>query len=345
MESSKQRVLFFLPDKALFDATEHYCSLIAAAFERDINYDLKIVKNLTELTEEDFLITIRLHDIYQSRIKPKKLIHWFQGIAPEERVLGANYTLRSRITSLRTCYYERKALKKADLCLFVSDKMRDHYESKYFLSLTKKSIVIPCYNLRFIPETVEITSRYEKPSFVYAGSIHKWQCIEEMLLVFRSIQQRIPSANLTILTKDSAAVQNLVDKNIVQNVSINYVHLSELQKELSKYKYGFLLRKNIAVNNVATPTKMNSYLAAGLIPIYTSFVNSFEKNIDLEHYSLKFDEIDAEKMAEKITLFDKQRIELEEIKTIYVELFKNYYNDELYIEKIEEQIKRLTYGK
>ena len=42
------------------------------------------------------------------------------------------------------------------------------------------------------------------------------------------------------------------------DVSIYSVPLSDLNNTLKQFKYGFIVRDDIAVNNVATPTKMNS---------------------------------------------------------------------------------------
>lgn len=39
--------------------------------------------------------------------------------------------------------------------------------------------------------------------------------------------------------------------------------VSQLNEEHAKYKFGFLLRMDDVVNNVATPTKYNSYLTLG----------------------------------------------------------------------------------
>ena len=33
-------------------------------------------------------------------------------------------------------------------------------------------------------------------TFVYAGSLHKWQCIDETLTFFKSIQHHFPEAKL-----------------------------------------------------------------------------------------------------------------------------------------------------
>lgn len=335
----KQNVVFYLPEGALFDATEHYCQLIKWAFEKFKCCELTVVQNLKNLQTDDILITIRLFDAFHSDVIPKKHIHWFQGVAPEEKVLLSNYTLRSRLSSLKTAFYERKVLRKADLCFFVSERMMKHYESKYFMKLEKKALIMPCYNLKLSPEMFLDMERYNKPTFVYAGSAAAWQCLDETLLVFKEIQQCISKAKLVILTKDCGSVNQLLEKYDVQNVTVGYVELTDLHRELSKYKYAFLLRKDCTVNNVATPTKMNSYLAAGLIPIYTSVIDSFERNITLAEYELKFKNLQPSEVASKIIHFEASVPNWNRLLSIYESIFENYYNDENYIEMIREKIK------
>ena len=38
-----------------------------------------------------------------------------------------------------------------------------------------------------------------------------------------------------------------------------------------------ITRKDIAINKVATPTKMSSYLANGIIPIFSDIIGDFNK--------------------------------------------------------------------
>lgn len=114
--------------------------------------------------------------------------------------------------------------------------------------------------------------KYNNLSFVYAGALYDWQCIEETVLVFKMINEIDPSARLTLLTAKKQKAEELIKKFALVNIKISFVKLENLQNELVKYKYGFLLRKNDPINNVATPTKMNSYLAAGIIPINTNVI-------------------------------------------------------------------------
>src|SRR5690606_4048397 len=112
------------------------------------------------------------------------------------------------------------------------------------LRLDKKAVIMPCYNLQLDEQVFFKGDRYNKASFVYAGSTAQWQCLDETLLIFKAIQERIVDAELVVLTKDYNTVDELIKKYRISNVTINYVDLSELQNELSKYKYAFLIRED-----------------------------------------------------------------------------------------------------
>ena len=117
---------------------------------------------------------------------------------------------------------------------------------------------------------------------MYAGSLSAWQNIDETLKIFKQIENIIPEATLTLLTEEKIKAQALIKQYDIQNAMVRYVSLNNLNEELLKHKYGFLLRKDIKVNNVSTPTKMNSYLSSGVIPIYSDAIKDFSKHINLK---------------------------------------------------------------
>ncbi|HCH8014075.1 TPA: hypothetical protein NJW72_003719, partial [Acinetobacter baumannii] len=114
----------------------------------------------------------------------------------------------------------------------------------------------------------------------YAGSLATWQCVDKTLELYSLIERVLPNASLTLLTKEKELAETMINNYKIKNYSIKYVSLENLDTELLKYKYGFLIRENHIVNNVATPTKMNSYLANGIIPIYSSFIDDFKVNFN-----------------------------------------------------------------
>lgn len=60
---------------------------------------------------------------------------------------------------------------------------------------------------------------------------------------------------------------------------------------LRDVKFGFVLRDDIAVNNVATPTKLSSYLSAGVIPIYSSALKDFYEKTKFMHCFVLVDDM------------------------------------------------------
>jgi len=116
--------------------------------------------------------------------------------------------------------------------------------------------------------------------------------------------------------------------------------LELLQSELSHYKYGFLLRKDHVVNRVSTPTKMNSYLSAGIIPIYTSAVEAFEENIDLGDFELKFNNLNIEEIVSNLILMENKFIDANSVLIEYNRVFESFYNDDFYINEISNQFQK-----
>lgn len=48
-----------------------------------------------------------------------------------------------------------------------------------------------------------------------------------------------------------------------------------MSEALADVKFGFVLRNDVPVNRVATPTKLSSYLSAGVIPVFSKYLKDF----------------------------------------------------------------------
>lgn len=121
----------------------------------------------------------------------------------------------------------------------------------------------------------------------------------------------------------------------IQNYSIDYVNRTQLNEELKKYKYGFLLRKDHIVNNVATPTKFNSYLAAGVIPICTDTIHAFRNPTMNIQYCIRLPQADqTERNAAIIEAFERESIDPTQIRADYQHIFDSYYSASGYVNAI-----------
>ncbi|MEC4116370.1 hypothetical protein VSP20_05240 [Myroides phaeus] len=339
----KKLVKFFIPDEALNDATVYYCNLIEEAFVQN-SFKVIWVKDKTTLEDGDIVFIIRPLELGSSFKKKIKIVSWFQGVGPEEYILLHNNSFKAKLGFVYLSFFECKMLKKAKICIFVSEAMRSFYENKYKINLKEKSVIIPCYNKKL---DLSINSdRYCNLSFVYAGGLFAWQCIEKTLSVYKEVHKIDNNATLTLLTGQTEAAEDLVRKFDLKNVDVKYVKLDKLQEELSKYKYGFLLREDIVVNNVATPTKMNSYLASGLIPLYSPVVDSFNKHLRLGSFDLQLDVNKSSLvLAQKIIDFQKKEINSSLLLATYKDIFNNYYNDSKYIKMFSDKSKYMFNNK
>lgn len=329
-----------MPKGALFEATAYYCDLIKNAVKKIEGVsEVLYIESIDEIDSQDIVVTIRINDPFIVSRKCKKVIHWFQGIAPEERIMMGKGSLFSRMAAIKYYIMEFILLRKPFLFFFVSQAMKEHYANKYKQNLNERSIIMPCYNIPLNIQSFMVEGKYNTPSFVYAGGILNWQCVKESLELYNAFKKYCVNATFTILTKDSEKANALIEEVGANDVFVKFVPLELLQEELSKYKYGFILRREHIVNKVSTPTKMNSYLSAGVIPIFTTAVADFDRNIDLGDFELKFDSFSLDSMLTRLLEFEEKSINSNLVFQAFKKVFQLYYNDLKYVELICGKLK------
>ena len=251
---------FYLQDGDLNEATSYYIDIISRALLQQ-GEQVEKVFSLKLISPTDKVITIQSKAFFRVWLKnPKQyIINWYQGIVPEEAMCMFEDSLFKYARKYLWRFLEYFSLCKAKGNIFVSEAMWRHYQHIYGYDKSNYCIM-PCFNQEL--DLRQFTAeKYATPSFVYAGSLSRWQCIDRTLLLFKDIHALFPQATLTLLTKEKEKAISLCHKYGVK-AEIKFVASSELQQVLGAYKYGFIVRDDIAVNNVATPTKMNSYMAA-----------------------------------------------------------------------------------
>lgn len=332
------KINFYLPEKSLNDATIYYTELIKKAFNEN-NFEIKSFSNTNfKYNNSDFFFTIRVRDFINlyKKTRSKKIIMWFQGISPEEYLMINNYSFKSKFIYYIFSILERITLKISYFNFFVSNKMKEHYSEKYNQKIDNDCI-IPCYNKHLNKEYFKSEIKKEL-SFVYAGSLYSWQCFEKTVQLYKEIERKDSKASLTILTKEIDEAKVILKKYKVKNYNVLYVSLDALDAELSKYQYGFLIRDNHPINNVSTPTKMNSYLAVGLIPIYTDVIYSFNENLNLLNFEIKFTfKQNIVDVANKI-IENSKHINYNDFYDICAKNFLEYYDDSFNILKIKNNL-------
>ncbi len=345
-ERTDMKVYFYIPDKAINEATIYYTKIVEKAF---FNQNVEVIRvnhlNFSFDKKTDYIFVIRVIDFLKVKLshRTKNIIIWFQGILAEEYEMLHQNNLKSKIVFRVFSLCEKYVLKHAFYSFFVSNAMTRFFEKKHDIKINPNHIVMPCYN-KLLNKDLFFKPKKEL-SFVYAGTLFAWQCFEETVKLYKEIECTNAQAKFYVYTKEKEAALDLLQKYEVQNYEILYVTLDDLDQALSQYKYGFLLREDDKINNVSTPTKMNSYLSVGLIPIYTNVICDFEEHIDLQQYTFKFN-FNASKVEIANKIAAQPTVDYNDYFAIVEKNFEHYYDDEYNCTIIEERlIKKSMHGK
>lgn len=197
------------------------------------------------------------------------IILWNQGEGAAESFMKHHSYIRKCILELINAY----ALHKVTGIVYVSESMKAYYENKY--RLHTKSIVVPC-----LSEFADSNNSVEKipNSFVYIGGLSVWQCFDEILKIYAKI--RTAESIFHIITLDTITARKKVLQVIGDDMNIEIYGIknrAQIPDILSRFQYGFLIRKQDVVNMVAAPIKFLEYLSCGVNVIMTDAVPSYAK--------------------------------------------------------------------
>lgn len=328
---------FYLQSGDLNEATSYYVEIIKKALALN-GERVEYASSLKQINFSDIVITIQAKAFFRVWLRnPKQdIMIWFQGVVPEEAMHQFEKSSSKYVRKYFWECLERLALRYAKQVFFVSKTMLEHYRKKYGY-MRDNYFVMPCFN-QILDLSCFTAEKYESLSFVYAGSLSRWQCIDETLLLYKHIKKIFPQATLILLTKEQESARKICEKYDV-SADIEFIPKNELQNKLRDYKYGFIVRDDIIVNNVATPTKMNSYMAAGIIPVYSDVIGDFKSIFSDLTYTVPFHSI--QECLDKIIDIERKGVCLNKIKNEYMNVFSDYYSTDKYIELLRKKFQMI----
>jgi glycosyltransferase involved in cell wall biosynthesis len=257
----------------------------------------ELTSALLDIVRDNYIDVIHAEALYCARLLPpvKKAapslrfsIDW-HGALPEESKMGGAH--ENRIKALEMI--EREMLVKADLNIFVSNAMANHYKFKYELP-TIDNVIVPCCvtDNRFIDyDDIELNSNSGVSiTFAYVGTMTDWQCGQEMIRLFSLLYKRDSRCRFLMLipTSDHIKVNKYIADYELPNEAyvLKSVTHDEVAMNLATADVAVFLRKNDVVNTVSSPTKFGEYMAAGLPVLMTDNIGDFsaivrEKNVGL----------------------------------------------------------------
>lgn len=317
----------------LRNVTAFYYGIIIAALRKKNVEVIELGKfsfgELRTIAKSDYFLATDLMTFLRLYLCGRRnFIYWFQGITPEESFMMSG----SKWKRWKYSFLEKQALKTVQYKIGVSEYLFQHYEHKYGLKFNKKELfIMPCFNSDFNEHSFTTPEKYEKNIFCYAGGMQAWQGFELIAWIFKEVEGKYPNAFLKVLSKDIPEAERVLSKYGIKNYSVGFVAQEEMDDALAECKFGFIVREDNIVNNVATPTKLGTYIGNGLIPIFTPAIKTFA---DLSHQYNFLCCVDMDKPLLAIEPYIKMDINRGEIQKEYKRLFEDYYNKDLYIKEL-----------
>ncbi|WP_180090106.1 glycosyltransferase [Acinetobacter sp. YH12219] len=217
------------------------------------------------------------------------IIFWVQGSSPHESYLKH----KSYIKYMIIWILEYVALFLSNSHIYVSPYMKTFYQKKPFLN-KKKNIVIPCFSDLKINKSV----KRDQNNYCYIGGMSKWQNFDIIIKMMNIIVENNNEAKFSVATNDLAVchaqLKELATAKLLKVTSV--VSLSskqEIENFLSAASFGFLIRDDIVVNNVASPIKLAEYLSCGVNVISTKGITSYKNLIEQAGYIVNDKNLDS----------------------------------------------------
>lgn len=252
------------------------------------------------------------------KLFPKvKTIFESRGATIEERkfVHGKNLSIKARIKERLNYLSEKLLIKRSDGIICVSHALKDYYITKFRIGGEKiKYLVIPgaaSANLFYFDNNLKDITRRELnygPKdlvIVYSGAlIQKWEIPDDVFSFVKNLKARNENIVFLIITPDvEFAKKYSVNYKMDYYTTIINSPFAEVNRFLNASDIALLLREDIPMNNVASPTKFAEYLMSGLPTIISKGVYDFAETI----YTTNFG----------IVIEDYQHIEDQEFNMIY----------------------------
>lgn len=303
-----------------------YLDIIREALMQ-IDYECEYIKTLDGIPKSELIVFPMGKDAFRYYWKGyRNVILWQQGVTGAESYMRNHSSLRRTILNFMDCF----AMRKAKMIFYVSETMKKYYEALAHTSFSEKAYIMPCFNEFFDPAVFE-KKDYSRKIFTYVGSLDLWQCFDETVELFAEIERRIPEAFLKVLTFHTEKARQILESKGIKNYSVNCVPQEQVRAELEEAVFGFILRHDIDVNRVATPTKISSYLSAGVLPIYSSCLEDFHFRANGKTFAFA---MDPGENAEKLTEYVSREIDPAVIRPEIEELFRTYYCAEKHTQDI-----------
>ena len=224
------------------------------------------------------------------KLLPKvKTIFESRGATIEERAFVHNdfKSLKRNIKEYVNLRSEEKLISGSHGVICVSDALKKYYVSKFKMDTSKTDfLVIPgaasrdlFYYEKSLREEYRSLLGYsdEDVVLVYSGALNqKWEIPDVVFNFLKSLAEFRTDFKFLMITPDLELVNEYSKKyGISQDLVAIQSSFDEVNKYLNAADVALLLREDIVMNNVASPTKFAEYLMAGLPTVLSHGIHDF----------------------------------------------------------------------
>ncbi len=254
----------------------------------------KILKNIVKCNQIDIihsrsLLPAILAGLIKAFNRNIKVVFDIRGLVIEEEIL------KGSISKISAKYYflilgEKFALKKADVFVCVSSKMKKYFQN--YKKIDKKIFVIP--NRAIIKDQFFNLNKKNNGVIraIYSGSMAIWQKPEYLNRLQEVIIINNLPIELTVFTYQRKIAEQMLDPRIKIVSGEDYQSINQFWQE---YDFAILLRDNILINNVASPLKFAEYLANGLPILISEGIGDYSDLVRVEKLGVVVSEEQLEK--------------------------------------------------
>lgn len=217
---------------------------------------------------------------------------------------------------------EEKAIRNSYNIVCVSNYFKDYISNTFNYNKDKIHVIPSCVPANYIGFDKNLRDSlrkslniHNKKVIIYAGSVVSYQCIDEMIDLFKGLVEVDNSFYFIFLVANSSKTiitEKFKDRNIKDaHYRVDSVPHKEVLNYCMASDYGIIIRNNSLVNRVSSPTKILEYLATGLPLIITNNIGDFSQ-YPVTKVELKYtDIINSNINYEKITKLMEEHIDRE----------------------------------
>ena len=265
---------------------EFICSNVAVSLPKDDLVHMVYSKNNTMHVKTvrsilKYSSLIYVHSIYYFDARVlfdigKQIVLEIHSAVPEE------FEYRDVLHMVKPLYHnEAAAFSICSRFICRNEVMVEYYSQKYHIS-KDKMIRFPSFSQFSLPKAKHFDhpiDSIERICVIFSGGSVKWHMIEMML---EGIKQH-PEHSYIIASSEVDYFKDITKNMSAQMIDVLYVEPEQLEQLYRRAQYGYVLREDIFLNNVACPTKLIEYCVFGVVPIMLS-----NRIGDFELYGLKY---------------------------------------------------------